>query len=172
MIARTRRHRFAMVWMLCSQTVRSDGHGGAVGYDAGKKTKGRKRFILVDTLGMLLGVAIAPADTPERAGARVLLDAVLPQVPSLRRLWVDGGYSGPEFSAWVRERAPRLAVEVVKRADDVQGFHVLPRPWVVERTFGWVVRHRRLVRDYERTESSAGGWQFVALIRIMLGRLA
>jgi transposase len=158
--------------VLDSQTVRSDGHGGAVGYDAGKKTKGRKRFILVDTLGMLLGVAIAPADTPERAGARVLLETVLPQVASLRTLWVDGGYSGPEFATWVRERAPRLGVEVIKRTDDAQGFQVLPKRWVVERTFGWVMRHRRLVRDYERTESSAGGWLFVALIRIMLGRLA
>ncbi len=157
--------------VLDSQTVRSDAHGGAVGYDAGKKTKGRKRFILVDTLGMLLGVAVAPAHTQERAGARSLLEALLPKVGSLKKLWVDGGYNGPEFAEWVRGRAPRLDVEVIKRSDDVRGFQVLPKRWVVERTFGWVMRHRRLVRDYERTESSAIGWLIVALVRIMLGRL-
>lgn len=158
--------------VLDSQTVRSDSHGGQVGYDAGKKTKGRKRFILVDTLGFLLGVAVAPADTPERAGARSLLETVLPQFGSLQKLWVDGGYSGPEFSNWARDLAPQLEVEVIKRSDSVQGFQVLPKRWVVERTFGWLVRHRRLVRDYEKTESSAVGWLFLALIRVMLGRIA
>ena len=100
-----------------------------------------------------------------------MLEAVLPQFASLRKLWVNEGYSGPEFSAWVREHAPRVVAEVIKRTDDVHGSHVLPKRWVVERTFGWVMNHRRLMRDYERTESSAGGWLFVALIGIILGRL-
>lgn len=156
---------------LDSQTVRSDGHGGAVGYDAGKKTKGRKRFILVDVLGLLLGAEVAAADTPERAGARAMLESTLPSLGSLRKLWVDGGYSGPEFSEWVRNQAPQLEVEVIKRSDELTGFHILPKRWVVERTFGWLMKHRRLVRDYETTESSAVGWIVVALIRIMLGRL-
>jgi transposase len=156
---------------LDSQTVRSDGHGGTVGYDAGKKTKGRKRFMLVDVLGLLLGVDVAAADTPERAGARALLEPALPWLCTLRKLWVDGGYSGPEFSGWVSQQAPQLEVEVIKRSDNLTGFHVLPKRWVVERTFGWLMKHRRLVRDYEKTESSAVGWIVVALIRIMLGRL-
>lgn len=158
--------------VLDSQTVRSDSHGGVVGYDAGKKTKGRKRFILVDALGMLLGVDVLPANTPERAGAQTLLEPLLPRFRSLRKMWVDGGYSGPDFSGWLRQQSPQLHAEVIKRTDDVRGFRVLPKRWVVERTFGWLMRHRRLVRDYEKTESSAVGWILVALIRVMLGRLA
>lgn len=158
--------------VLDSQTVRSDAHGGEVGYDAGKKTKGRKRFIIVDVTGLLLGVVTVPADLPERAGAQRLLEPLLPALPTLRKLWVDGGYSGPEFAGWVREQSPELDVEVIKRSDDVQGFKVLPRRWVVERTFGWLVQHRRLVRDYEKTECSAAGWIAIALVRVMLRRLA
>lgn len=157
--------------VLDSQTVRSDAQGGVVGYDVGKKSKGRKRFIVVDTFGMLHGVAVAPEDIPERAGARLLLEALLPQVGSLEKLWVDGGYNGSEFSEWVRTRAPQLEIEIIKRSDDVRGLQVLPERWVLEQTFGWVMRHRRLVRDCERTESSAMGWLIVALVRIMLGRL-
>ncbi len=158
--------------VLDSQTVRSDPHGGLVGYDAGKKTKGRKRFLLVDTLGLVLGAAVAPASTPERAGAQALLEPLLPYFPWLRTLWVDGGYSGEDFAAWVRRHRPKLAVEVIKRTDDLTGFRVLPKRWVVERTFAWLTQHRRLVRDYERTTTSATAWIYVALIRIMLRRLA
>jgi len=157
---------------LDSQTVRSNPHGGAVGYDAGKKTKGRKRFLLVDTLGLVLGAAVQPANTPERAGAMALLAPVLPHFTWLRKLWVDGGYTGAAFAAWVKNQRPKLEVEVIKRSDDVSGFKVLPRRWVVERTFGWLMQHRRLVRDYERSEASATGWIFTAMIRVMLRRLA
>lgn len=158
--------------VLDSQTVRSDAHGGEVGYDAGKKTKGRKRFIIVDTLGLLLGVIVLPADVPERAGAQRLLGPLMPALRRLEKLWVDGGYSGPDFAGWVRAGLPKLDVEVIKRSDNIKGFEVLPRRWVVERTFGWLVQHRRLVRDYEKTETSAAGWIAVALSRIMLRRLA
>ena len=158
--------------ILDSQTVRSAGHGGAVGYDAGKKTKGRKRFLLVDTLGLVLAVGVCPANTPERAGAKELLEPVLPYFKWLRKLWVDGGYSGPEFAAALQELRPKLDVEVVKRSDDTSGFAVLPRRWVVERTLGWFMQHRRLVRDYEQHETSATGWIFTAMLRLMLRRLA
>ncbi len=87
-------------------------------------------------------------------------------------MWVDGGYSGATFAQWVKEIRPKLEVEVVKRSDDVQGFRVLPRRWVVERTFGWLMRQRRLVRDYETTETSAQAWIYIAMIRIQLRRLA
>ena len=157
---------------LDSQTVRSDPHGGRVGYDAAKKTKGRKRFLWVDTLGLILGVWVQPAHTPERAGAQPLLAVVLPLFNWLRKLWVDGGYSGADFAQWVRQQRSKLEVQVVKRSDDVRGFEVLPKRWVVERTFAWLMQHRRLVRDYERTESSAIGWIHVAMIRVMLRRLA
>jgi transposase len=158
--------------VLDSQTVRSDAHGGKVGFDAGKKTKGRKRFIVVDTLGMLLGVVVVPASVPERLGAQRLLEPLLPALGTLRKLWVDGGYNGPDFANWVGNQSPGLEVEVIKRSDDVHGFKVLPKRWVVERTFGWLVQHRRLVRDYEKTECSAAGWIAIALTRVMLRRLA
>lgn len=158
--------------ILDSQTVRSADHGGAVGYDAAKKTKGRKRHLRVDTLGLLPGLWITPASTPERAGAQGLLGQVLGGFAWLRKMWVHGGYSGPDFAAWVRPQRPQLAVEVVRRCDDVKGFKVLPRRWVVERTFGWLMKQRRLVRDYEETETSATAMVHLALIHIMLRRLA
>jgi transposase len=158
--------------ILDSQSIKSDGHGGTVGYDAGKKIKGRKRHLLVDTLGLVLAVAVTAANVPEREGARGLLSAVLGWFTWLRRMWVDGGYSGPDFAAWVRTIRPKLEVDVVKRSDDVSGFKVLPKRWIVERTFGWLMRHRRLVRDYEHCESSAEAWVYIAMIRIQLRRLA
>jgi transposase len=152
--------------ILDSQSVKSDCHGGKVGYDAGKKIKGRKRHILVDTLGLLLGIVVTPADTTERAGAQALLKRTLIYFTWLRLLWVDGGYAGSAFANWVKSLRSKLKVEVVKRSDDVKGFKVLPRRWVVERTFGWLMRHRRLVRDYEKTETSAEAWAYIAMIRI------
>lgn len=158
--------------ILDSQSVKSDPHGGDVGYDAAKRVKGRKRHLLVDTLGLLLGIEITPADVPERAGAQSLLERVLPSFSWLRMMWVDGGYSGPAFAQWVKTIRPKLEVETVKRSDDLSGFHVLPRRWVVERTFGWFMRQRRLVRDYETTETSAAAFVYIAMIRIQLRRLA
>jgi putative transposase len=158
--------------ILDSQSVKSDGHGGAVGYDAGKKIKGRKRHLLVDTLGLVLGVIVTPADCPERDGAQQVLQQVDGWFKRLRKLWVDGGYSGENFAQWVRAHWPKLEVEVVKRSDTSAGFEVLPRRWIVERTFGWLMRHRRLVRDYERSEASAEAWIHLAMIRIQLRRLA
>mgnify|MGYP002632120727 CR=1 FL=1 len=158
--------------ILDSQSVKSDPHRGEVGYDAAKRIKGRKRHLLVDTLGLLLGVDITAADVPEREGAQGLLAGVLPWFNWLRKMWVDGGYSGEAFADWVKTLLPKLEVEVVKRSDAAKGFKVLPRRWVVERTIGWLMRQRRLVRDYETTEESAAAWIYIAMIRIQLRRLA
>ena len=158
--------------ILDSQSVKSDPHGGEVGYDAGKRIKGRKRHILVDTLGLLLGICVTPASTPEREGGQKLLARTLGWFIWLRLMWVDSGYTGEAFARWVKTLRRKLKVEVVKRSDDMRGFKVLPRRWVVERTFGWLMRHRRLVRDYETTETSAEAWAYIAMIRIQLRRLA
>jgi len=158
--------------ILDSQSVKSDPHGGAVGYDAAKRIKGRKRHILVDTLGLMLGIVVSPADTTERDGAQALLQRALTVFTWLRLLWVDAGYAGPAFAQWVKTLRSKLEVQVVRRSDDVQGFKVLPRRWVVERTFAWLMRHRRLVRDYETTETSAEAWAYISMIRIQLRRLA
>lgn len=162
----------ATAGILDSQNVKADGHGGPVGYDAGKKIKGRKRHVLVDTLGLVLGVVVTPADCPEREGAQQVLKRVGGWFNRLRKLWVDGGYAGDNFANWVEEQWPKLEVEVVKRLASTQGFEVLPRRWIVERTFAWLMRHRRLVRDYERTVESAESWIHLAMIRIQLRRLA
>jgi putative transposase len=158
--------------ILDSQSVKSDPHGGPVGYDAAKKIKGRKRFLLVDSLGLVLGAAVVPADTTERDGAMTLLDPLVGTFKRLRKLWVDGGFSGDTFADWVMERRPALQVEVVKRTDDLGVLKVLPKRWVVERTFGWLMRNRRLVPDHEETESSATAFIHLALIRLLLRRLA
>lgn len=158
--------------ILDSQSVKSDPHGGPVGYDAAKRIKGRKRHLLVDTLGLLLGVMVTPASTPERVGAQAMLSRFLGYFTWLRLLWVDGGYTGDAFAQFVKTMRPKLEVEVVKRSDDISGFEVLPRRWVVERTFAWLMRQRRLVRDYETTETSAEAWIYLAMIRTQIRRLA
>ena len=158
--------------ILDSQSVKSDPHGGEVGYDAGKRIKGRKRHLLVDTLGLGLGIFVTPASAPEREGAQGLLKRALGWLAWLRLLWVDGGYSGDAFAQWVKTIRPKVEVAVVKRSDDTRGFKILPRRWVVERTFAWLMRHRRLVRDYETSETSAEVWAYIAMIRIQIRRLA
>lgn len=157
--------------ILDSQTVKSDCHGGPVGYDAGKKIKGRKRHVLVDTLGMILGVFVTPADVQEREGGQGVLERTLGFLTWLRILWVDGGYSGEAFANWVKALRPKAKVVVVKRSDEVKQFKILPWRWVVERTFGWLMRNRRLVRDYERTTTSAEAWVYMAMIRLQVRRL-
>ena len=158
--------------ILDSQSVKSAPHGGQVGYDAGKRIKGRKRHILVDAMGLLLAVVVTPASTPERGGGRTLLGRALEWFKCLTVLWADSGYSGEDFARSVSEGRPNLKVEIIKRSDDTKGFKVLPRRWVVERTFGWLMQHRRLARDYENTESSAEAWIYTAMIRIQPRRLA
>jgi len=115
--------------------------------------------------GCCFGVTVTPASTPERDGAKTVLGRVACLFTKLRRLWVDGGYTGDAFAQWVKDLCPELEVEVVKRSDNTVGFKVLPRRWVVERTFGWLMRHRRLARDYENTETSAEAWIYIAMIR-------
>ena len=146
----------------------------AVGYDAGKKIKGRKRFTLVDTLGLLIAVRVVAANVPEREGAKQLLNQVNQErhrVPRLTRIWVDGGFSGEAFLHWVVDTF-RWILEVVLRPEGAQGFVLLPKRWTVERTYGWLHWCRRLNVDYERLPASEEAFIHIAMIRLMLRRLA
>src|SRR5438876_6805470 len=160
--------------ILDSQTVRSADPAGERGYDAAKKTKGIKRHILVDTLGLLLWVCVTKADVPERDGARRFLGKALACFGWLRCLWADQGYAGPNFAAWVaaHRKTGTLRLEVVERDRCRPGFGVLAKRWIVERTFGWLVKHRRLVRNYEIKTANAEAWIHISMIGIMLRRLA
>jgi putative transposase len=156
-----------------SQSVKIGDQGGVRGYDAGKKVTGRKRHILVDVMGLLLGVYVGPADEQDRDGAMTLLQRCVFWYGKLAKIWADGGYAGA-LVAWVKALRPwgKLHLDIVKRSDDVRGFKVLPRRWVVERTFGWFVRQRRLVRDYEAKTEHSEAMLYIAMTTLMLGRLA
>ncbi len=146
----------------------------AVGYDGGKHIKGRKRFTLVDTLGLLIAVRVVAATVPEREGAKQLLKQVHQErqrLPRLVRIWVDGGFKGEEFLHWVIDTF-RWILEVVLRPEAAQGFVLLPKRWTVERTYGWLHWCRRLNVDYERLPASSEALIHIAMIRLMLRRLA
>jgi transposase len=145
-----------------------------VGYDANKKKKGRKRHLLVDTMGLLIVVVVTAASVTEWDGARKVFAKVnekKTRLPHLVRVWVDGGYRGKDFLQWVMDTY-RLALEIVLRSDTATGFVLLPRRWVVERTFGWWNWCRRLSKDYEGLPSSSEAFIYIAMIRIMLRQLA
>ena len=151
-----------------SQSVKGSETCGERGYDAGKKVNGRKRHIVVDTLGLLLMVLVLPADVQDRDGARQLLTRVFGVYGTLRCLWADAGYAG-RLVLWVAGIS-RCVLQIVKRLAGEPGFKVLPRRWVVERTFGWLGRYRRLSRDYERRAKVAEAMVYLAMSRLMLAR--
>jgi transposase len=140
------------------------------GYDAGKKVKGRKRHMLLDTLGLLLNVTIHPADVQGRDGAFHLLRRARRLFLFIKRIFADGGYAD-EKMALVVWRTGAWKLEIVKRPD-AASFEALPKRWIVERTFAWISRNRRLARDFERYATSVTAFVRLAMIRIMLRRLA
>ncbi len=146
----------------------------SVGYDGAKQIKGRKRFTLVDTFGLLISVKVVAASTPERDGAKQLLTQVHQErqrLPRLVHIWVDGGFSGQDFLQSIMDTF-RLILEVVLRPQGKQGFILLPRRWVVERSYGWLHWCRRLNVDYERLPASSEAFIHIAMIRLMVRRLA
>ncbi|WP_203232773.1 IS5 family transposase [Streptantibioticus cattleyicolor] len=160
--------------VLDSQSARSHQGGQAIGYDAGKRVRGRKRHLLVDTCGLVLRAVVHSASVQDRAGAKLVLAGVRELFPQVGLVWVDGGYVNVIDAGLVGWAAEHEGLEIVAvpRNADVKGFQVLPRRWVVERTFSWLGRCRRLARDYERKTAHAEAMIKVAMIRLMAARLA
>jgi putative transposase len=155
-----------------SQSVKTASPTSERGFDAGKKITGRKRHVLVDTLGLMWLLVVHPANLQDRDGARLLLGGLGTCCPRLRLIWADGGYAGAlvQWVAQLRQRAP-LRLEIIKRSNDIHGFTVLPKRWVVERTFGWLSRSRRLCKDYETQVPHSHAMVLIAMSHLMLRRL-
>lgn len=156
--------------ILDSQSVKTSDVKGVRGYDAGKKVKGRKRHILVDTLGLLLVVVVHAANIQDRDGAKRVLEKASQLFSRLQLIWADGGYAG-KLIDWVKGQC-NWVLEIVKRDPNVKGFQVLPRRWVVERTFGWLGQYRRLSKDYEVLTETSEAMIYAAMGHSMVRRLA
>jgi transposase len=154
-----------------SQSVKTTESGGPRGYDAGKKIKGRKRHIVTDTAGHLVGLHVHPADIQDRDGAVPLLASIRSLYPWLRHIFADTAYTGDKL-AHALAGIGRWTLEIIKRSDTAKGFEVLPRRWVVERTFAWLGRCRRLAKDFEATILSAFAWILVSHVRRLTRMIA
>jgi putative transposase len=154
---------------LDSQSVKTTEVGGIVGFDAGKKVKGRKRHILVDTLGLLIAVVVTSASVQDYHGARPVLERVKGDCPRLKVIWADGIYEKQWLIDWVKVECG-WELQVTKRSDKAKGFQVVPKRWVVERTFGWLGRYRRLSKDYERSLETSEAAIKTTMIHIMVRR--
>jgi putative transposase len=156
-----------------SQSVKTPDQAGERGYDAGKKISGRKRHVAVDCLGLILAIMITPASVQDRDAAKGLIQLLVGTFSRLQVIWADGGYLGA-LVQWVKQLRPfgKLHLEIVRRCDHAKGFKVLPKRWIIERTFGWLYKSRRLCRDYEVRLDHSEAMIRICMIRIMLSRLA
>ena len=153
-----------------SQSVKTTEAGGWRGYDAGKKINGRKRHLVADTLGLPLNLAIHPANIQDRDGLTLACRWIKRWFPWLQCLFADAGYQGPIAAGNANKAGLRL--EIVKRPPHAEGFEVIPRRWVIERTFGWLSRNRRLAKDFERMIEHSSAMVVVAIIQLLARRLA
>ncbi len=154
-----------------SQSVKTTEAGGPRGFDAGKKVKGRKRHILTDTTGLLVGAIVHEASVQDRDGAAILLASIRRLYPWLRHVFADAAYSGDKL-ATALSRIGRWTIEIVRRLEASSGFQLLKRRWVVERTLAWLNRNRRLAKDFEASVESALAWLLIASIKLLTRRLA
>ena len=154
-----------------SQTVKGTPESAQEsGFDGGKLIKGRTRHIVVDTIGYPIVALVHAANIYDGHAARRVLSALFSIVDTVKKIWADGAYRGEEFIQWVKEQFDGV-LEVVEKKKTGEGFQVLPRRWVVERTFAWLDRSRRLSKDYERKPTSSTGHVYIASTRLMLRRI-
>ena len=146
--------------------MKADAWAENTGYDAGKKIKGIKRHIVVDVLGLLIGIVVHAANIQDRDGARLLVLRVKDRLPRVKLVWADGGYRG-ELIQWFKDEAD-WTLEIVKRDADLSGFKVLPKRWIVERTFGWLMFWRIMNRHHERKHDTAENILRIAMTRNMI----
>lgn len=162
------RHESPTAAVIDSQSKRTTEAGGDRGFDGGKKVNGRKRFILVDTLGNIWAVLVAAADMSDKSGGKKLLEVALERLKTIRKIWTDNGFKG--LKGWLSSKF-NVDLEVIKREDGQKGFVVLPRRWVVERSFAWLCDYRRLMVDYEQDMASSVGMILLASISRSLRNL-
>lgn len=156
--------------LIDSQSVKTTRESQDAGFDGGKKVKGHKRHILVDTVGNMLNVVVSAANLSDIAGGKLLIHRILDDFSNIEKIWADGTYRGGLID-WVRDTLD-ATLEIVKRDDGQKGFKVLPRRWVVERTLSWLGNYRRLSKDYERLTRNSEGMIYLASIQTMLKRVA
>jgi putative transposase len=166
------REKEASAGSLDSQSVKNvGGKQEARGYDAGKRITGRKRHLLVDTIGLPIALKVTAASASDQAGARSLFAEHKEKLKNLKKVWVDGTYRGVEWHAEVKEEYG-IELEVSKNPERVKGFIAQAKRWLVERAFGWFIQSRRLTREYEKLPQSSEAMLYLSMIRILVRRLA
>jgi putative transposase len=170
---RVGRHPDPSAAILDSQSVKTAEESARIrGYDAHKCIKGRKRHLLVDTLGLLISCYVTPADVHDTVGARKVLGGLASIAPRLTKIWADAAYRGQALADWCQLQGNGWKLEVAKRTPGTRGFSLQQRRWIVERSFAWLTRNRRLAKDYERKVQTSETLIEIAAIRLVLRRLA